>query len=152
MQAKSDDGIFAEINLIPFIDVCLVLLLIFMITATMIVAGTGIDIKLPKAATAKTQEQLEVVVCITEEKKIYVGAKEVDVKSLYGEIEEKLRETENMVVIISADRTIPYDKLIEVLDTVRLAGVENIALAAELKKDDETSPLSAAVEIVEEQP
>lgn len=149
MQAKSDDSIFAEINLIPFIDVCLVLLLIFMITATMIVTGTGIEIKLPKAATAKAQEQLEVVVIINEEKKVYVGSKEVDVETLYSEVEAKLRETENVVVIISADRTIPYDKLIEVLDTVRLAGAENIALAAELKKDDETSPLSAAVEVSE---
>ena len=149
MHNKSDDSIFAEINLVPFIDVCLVLLLIFMITATMIVAGTGIDIKLPKAATAQTQEKLEVVVCITDKKKIYVGAKEVDIKALYAEVEEKLRENEELVCIISADKTISYDKLIEVLDTVRLAGVENIALAAELKKDDETLPLSAAVEVPE---
>ena len=149
MHNQSDDSIFADINLVPFIDVCLVLLLIFMITATMIVAGTGIDIKLPKAATAQTQEQMEVVVCITDKKKIYVGAKEVDIKALYAEVEEKLRENENLVCIISADKTISYDKLIEVLDTVRLAGVENIALAAELKKDDETSPLSAAVEVLE---
>ncbi len=149
MHNQSDDSIFADINLVPFIDVCLVLLLIFMITATMIVAGTGIDIKLPKAATAQTQEQMEVVVCITDKKKIYVGAKEVDIKNLYAEVEEKLRENENLVCIISADKTISYDKLIEVLDTVRLAGVENIALAAELKKDDETSPLSAAVEVLE---
>ena len=149
MHNKSDDSIFAEINLVPFIDVCLVLLLIFMITATMIVAGTGIDIKLPKAATAQTQEKLEVVVCITDKKKIYVGSKEVDIKALYAEVEEKLRENEELVCIISADKTISYDKLIEVLDTVRLAGVENIALAAELKKDDETLPLSAAVEVPE---
>jgi len=149
LHNQSDDSIFADINLVPFIDVCLVLLLIFMITATMIVAGTGIDIKLPKAATAQTQEQMEVVVCITDKKKIYVGAKEVDIKNLYAEVEEKLRENENLVCIISADKTISYDKLIEVLDTVRLAGVENIALAAELKKDDETSPLSAAVEVLE---
>ncbi len=152
MHNQSDEGIFADINLVPFIDVCLVLLLIFMITATMIVAGTGIDIKLPKAATAQTQEQMEVVVCITDKKKIYVGAKEVDIKALYAEVEEKLRENENLVCIISADKTISYDKLIEVLDTVRLAGVENIALAAELKKDDETSPLSAAVEVSKNQP
>jgi len=152
LHNQSDDSIFADINLVPFIDVCLVLLLIFMITATMIVAGTGIDIKLPKAATAQTQEQMEVVVCITDKKKIYVGAKEVDIKALYAEVEEKLRENENLVCIISADKTISYDKLIEVLDTVRLAGVENIALAAELKKDDETSPLSAAVEVLEKQP
>ena len=61
-----------------------------------------------------------------------------------------MTEAENLVCIISADKTISYDKLIEVLDTVRLAGVENIALAAELKKDDdETSPLSAAVEVMD---
>ena len=148
MQSKGDEEIFADINLIPFIDVCLVLLLIFMITATMIVTGSGIDIKLPKAATAKTQESLEMVVCITEKKQIFVGAKEVNIKELYAEIEEKYREDEDVVVIISGDRTITYDKLIEVLDTVRLAGVTNIALAAELKKDDENS-LSAAVSVVE---
>lgn len=131
---RDKEDIFSEINVIPLIDVALVLLIIFMITATFIIAGTGLDIKLPMAKTAKVQEQLELVVFITKDGKIYLGSKEVNLKTLFNNLKEKTKRTEKVVVIISADRKIHYEKLVEVLDTVRLAGVENIALAAELEK------------------
>lgn len=131
---RDKEDIFSEINVIPLIDVSLVLLIIFMITATFIIAGTGLDIKLPMAKTAKIQEQLELVVFITKDGKIYLGSEEVSLKTLFNNLKEKIKRTEKVVVIISADRKIHYEKLVEVLDTVRLAGVENIALAAELEK------------------
>lgn len=133
---RDREDIFSEINVIPLIDVSLVLLIIFMITATFIIAGTGLDIKLPKAASVKVQEQLELVVFITKEGKIYLGSEEVKVGVLLKKLKRKVGATEKVVVIISADKNISYEKLIEVLDTVRQAGIEDIALAAEMKKRD----------------
>lgn len=133
-RKRETEDIFQEINVIPLIDIALVLLIIFMITATFIVAGTGLDIKLPKAQTAKVQEQIQLIVFITRDGKIHLGNKQVNIKELITELKEKVKSKEKVVVIISADRKISYEELVEVLDAVRLSGVENIGLAAELKK------------------
>lgn len=133
-RKRETEDIFQEINVIPLIDIALVLLIIFMITATFIVAGTGLDIKLPKAQTAKVQEQIQLIVFITRDGKIHLGNKQVNIKELITELKEKVKIKEKVVVIISADRKISYEELVEVLDAVRLSGVENIGLAAELKK------------------
>lgn len=130
---KREEDIFQEINVIPLIDISLVLLIIFMITATFIVAGTGLDIKLPRAQTAKVEEQLQFIVFITKDNEIYLGNEKVSLERLTYKLKQKIK-TAKVVVIISADKDIRYEKLVEVLDAIRLSGVENIALAAELKK------------------
>ena len=134
MRKRETEDIFQEINVIPLIDISLVLLIIFMITATFIVAGTGLDIRLPKAKTAKVQEQLQFIVFITKDGKIYLGNEEINIKNLTTKLKKKVQTTKKVVVIISADRNIRYEKLVQVLDAVRLSGVENIGLAAELEK------------------
>ncbi len=134
MRYRRQTKIFQEINVIPLIDIALVLLIIFMITATLIVAGTGLDIKLPKAKTANIQKQIQLVIFITRDNQIFLGGEKVDIKTLMDRLKEDLKKFEKVVVTISADKKIRYEKLIEVLDAVRLVGVENIALAAELEK------------------
>jgi biopolymer transport protein ExbD len=134
LRKRETEDIFQEINVIPLIDISLVLLIIFMITATFIVAGTGLDIRLPKAKTAKVQEQLQFIVFITKDGKIYLGNEEINIKNLTTKLKKKVQTTKKVVVIISADRNIRYEKLVQVLDAVRLSGVENIGLAAELEK------------------
>lgn len=134
MHKRKEDDIFEDINVIPLIDIVLVLLIIFMITATFIVAGTGLDIKLPKSQTAKVQEQIQLVVFITKDGDIFLGNEKVELKTLTLKLKKSLQDASKVVVIISADKSIKYEKLVEVLDAVRVSGVENIGLAAELKK------------------
>lgn len=134
MHRRKEDDIFQDINVIPLIDIALVLLIIFMITATFIVAGTGLNIKLPKSQTAKVQEQIQLIVFITEDGDIFLGNEKVKLKTLTLKLKKSLQDASKVVVIISADKSIKYEKLVEVLDAVRLSGVENIGLAAELKK------------------
>jgi|YelNatPaOPRAMG01_1025707.scaffolds.fasta_scaffold18372_7 biopolymer transport protein ExbD len=125
--------IFWEINMVPFNDILLVLLIIFMMTASFIVTGTGIDISLPQAATAAPQEQTQIAIFITKDGKVYLGGEELTVERLLDRLTEEAQRNQKIVVIVSGDRNVPYGKVIDVLDAVRLSGLDYIALAAELK-------------------
>jgi len=124
---------FWEINMVPFNDILLVLLIIFMMTASFIVTGTGIDISLPAAATATPQEQTQVAIFITKKGEVYLGGEKVTVERLLDELTKEAQKSSKVVVIVSGDRDVPYGKVVDVLDAVRLSGLDYIALAAELK-------------------
>lgn len=119
--------------MVPFNDILLVLLIIFMMTASFIVTGTGIDITLPQAATASPQEQTQVAIFITKEGDVYLGGEKVTVEKLLDKLTEEAQRSSKIVVIVSGDRDVPYGKVVDVLDAVRLSGLDYIALAAELK-------------------
>lgn len=128
--------LFWEINMVPFNDVLLVLLIIFMMTASFIVTGTGLNITLPQAATAVPQEQTQIAIFITKDGAVYLGGQEVRVEELLDKLSQEAQRGKT-VVIISGDRGVPYGKVVDVLDAVRLSGLEYIALAAELKAPPE---------------
>lgn len=128
--------LFWEINMVPFNDVLLVLLIIFMMTASFIVTGTGLNITLPQAATAVPQEQTQIAIFITKDGAVYLGGQEVRVEDLLDKLSQEAQRGKT-VVIISGDRGVPYGKVVDVLDAVRLSGLEYIALAAELKAPPE---------------
>lgn len=128
--------LFWEINMVPFNDVLLVLLIIFMMTASFIVTGTGLNITLPQAATAVPQEQTQIAIFITRDGSVYLGGREVRIEDLLDKLSQEAQRGKT-VVIISGDRGVPYGKVVDVLDAVRLSGLEYIALAAELKAPPE---------------
>ncbi len=126
------DELFSEINIVPFTDVCLVLLIIFMITANFIATGTAMSIELPEASTAVAQDQLQAVVFITATGQVYLNSRPVRPQELPGLLEDEAEANPELIVVVSADRKVPYEKVVAVLDAVRLAGVEYLALAAEI--------------------
>lgn len=130
---KKRKEIFWEINMVPFNDILLVLLIIFMMTASFIVTGTGIDISLPEAATASPTEQTQIAIFITKDGDVYLGGEKVTVEKLLDRLTEEVPRSSKIVVILSGDRDVPYGRVVDVLDAVRLSGLEYIALAAELK-------------------
>jgi len=129
----STNDVFSEINIIPFTDICLVLLIIFMMTATFIVTGTGLNITLPGAAIAVPQDQTQIAIFITETGEIYLGGEKVKIEQLLEKLTAEAQRAGKTVVIVSADRAVSYGSVVEVLDAVRLSGLEYLALAAELK-------------------
>jgi len=130
---KRRKEIFWEINMVPFNDILLVLLIIFMMTASFIVTGTGIDISLPEAATAAPTEQTQIAIFITKQGDVYLGGEKVSVEKLLDKLTEEAQRNSKIVVIVSGDRDVPYGRVVDVLDAVRLSGLDYIALAAELK-------------------
>lgn len=129
--------LFAEINIVPFTDIVLVLLIIFMLTANFIATGTGLNIELPGASTAVSQNQTQTAVFITADGQIYLDATPVDPAVLKNMLAAALADDERLVVVVSADRAVEYSRVVSVLDAVRSAGVKYLALAAELRSPGE---------------
>lgn len=135
MAAKTHDtdDVFAEINIVPFTDVCLVLLIIFLMTASFLVTGSGLEIELPTASSATPQEEGQIVIFVTEKGEVYLAGEKVGLEQLLDRLSREAAKSQKIVVVVSADRKVPYGSVVEVLDAVRLSGLEYLALAAELE-------------------
>jgi|YNPNPStandDraft_1061719.scaffolds.fasta_scaffold60594_2 biopolymer transport protein ExbD len=135
MAAKTHDAddVFAEINIVPFTDVCLVLLIIFLMTASFLVTGSGLEIELPTASSAVPQDENQIVIFVTAKGEVYLAGEKTSLEALLDRLTEEAAKSQKIVVVVSADRKVPYGSVVEVLDAVRLSGLEYLALAAELQ-------------------
>lgn len=130
-----EDELFAEINIVPFTDVCLVLLIIFMITANFIAMGGQMNIELPRAVTALPADQGQVMVFINAAGEIHLTGDVVQPLDLATRLQAEARTNPELVVAVSADRAVPYERVVVALDAVRAAGVSYLALAAEMPEE-----------------
>ena len=114
-----------DINVTPFVDVVLVLLVIFMVTATLIVRG-AIPIKLPEAGTADTLPGTVLVLGVDSEGTFTVKGRTYTEAELEAFITETLQDTPEAVAVISGDRRVPYGKVMELIDMAQRLGVKQI--------------------------
>jgi len=120
----------SEINVVPLVDVVLVLLIIFMITAPML--QTGVDVDLPKTTTKPMPtEEERVVVSLTKEKKIFVDKYEVPPDQLKERMKAILERRVNREVFLRADQALPYGEVMALMATLREAGVEKLGMVTE---------------------
>ena len=122
-----------EINMVPFIDVMLVLLIIFMVTAPLITPSV---IKLPTVGKAAKQPDLVVQIIIGKDNSLELKAKEKtskpSLKDLAGAVRLAQAGASNSAVVISADRSIKYESVVKVMDTLQRAGVQRVGLSVQL--------------------
>jgi len=118
-----------EVNMSPLID-CVFLLLIFFIVTTVFVEETGVEVNKPQAASAKDLDKNSVMLALTEDGRIVFGGREVPLSGVRGLVKRQLAERQ-MPVILLADGAVPTRRLMDVMDEVKLAGAENVSLAAE---------------------
>ncbi len=140
MQANgsgSKGQMLSEINVTPFVDVMLVLLIIFMVTAPMMTQG--IDVKLPTAAaTAIPSEEERLMVTVSQDKKIYINDNAVDLDALGGKLAAIYQNRQDSKgVFLRADESIPYGFVVQVMGTIRQAGIDQIGMV--------TDPLKGAI-------
>jgi biopolymer transport protein TolR len=135
MQSNGNsNGMVSEINVTPLVDVMLVLLIIFMVTAPMMTQG--VDVKLPESsAPAIPSDDERLVVTITQDHKIYINDNLVE----SSELESKLAAiTQNRLdrkgVFLRADEKIPYGYVMEVMGLIREAGIDQIGMVTEPAK------------------
>ena len=121
----------SEVNLTPMLDVVFIMLIFFIVTASF-VKEAGIDINRPDAATAERKEKGNILVAITENGQIWIDRRQVDPRALRANIERMHAENPNGAVIIQADEDSRNKLLVQVMDAARLAGVENVSIAAEV--------------------
>ena len=121
----------SAINVTPFVDVMLVLLVIFMVTAPMM--QTGIGVNLPKAETRSAPAEEGVIISISKDRYIYVFDSIINEFLLGQRLKEYFMGKEERVVFIRGDEDLSYGYMINVLDIVKQAGVDKIGLIVEPK-------------------
>jgi biopolymer transport protein TolR len=130
MASLSGDrrGALADINVTPLVDVVLVLLIIFMVTAPMMTRG--IDIDLPKAASASDATEDRIRLTVDAERRVYLNDEIVHIDLLQDRL-RPLAASADRFVFLRADAAVPYGFVMRVIDQVKAAGLDKIGLVAE---------------------
>ena len=119
----------AEINIIPLVDVVLVLLLIFMLTAPMMYRG--IDVNLPRAAAKPTAVEERMVLTVTKERSLYLNDRRITQAGLEDALHDAFRSRTDKTLYLKADAGLSYGAVIEAMDRVRRAGIERLGMVTE---------------------
>jgi len=119
----------SEINIVPFVDVVLVLLIIFMITAPIL--QSGIEVDLPKTKTVKEIAEERLVVTIDRAQRIYLGNEPVNIRELGKKILEQSPNARARAVYVRSDATVPFGAWATVVDALRESGIENVSVVTE---------------------
>lgn len=132
--SRGKKGPVSDINVTPLVDVMLVLLVIFMVTAPMLFSG--IDLKLPKTQKVNNvglRPEL-VILSITETEQFFLGKNLVSSKDLIPSILKQFKINKTDVVYLRADYSLRYEKVAKLIANLKKAGVSNIALVTEVEK------------------
>jgi len=123
----------AEINIIPLVDVVLVLLIIFMAT-TAFIKESGLNMKLPQAKTSEVvpQENQDINVSLTRDGKVFVDAKVTSEAALQGLMVKRAKANPETRVVIKGDENIEYKRVVRVMDMAKQAGLPKVALGTKM--------------------
>jgi biopolymer transport protein TolR len=120
----------SEINVTPMVDVMLVLLIIFMVTAPLIQQGVKVNLPETKAAPVEATEK-KVVLSINAGKKVYIGDAEVALEELETKLAANAKAQADKEVYLHADRDVPYGVVVEVMAAAQRAGISNVGMITE---------------------
>ena len=132
-SVRGKPRIMTDINITPFTDVVLVLLIVFMV-ATPALYESNLKVELPHGTTTTEDTVRDVVVTIDAEGGIYLDVRRVSLEDLGKAMLEMTASGEETRVIVNGDRNVKYDAVIEVMDALARAGVKNPGLGIELKR------------------
>ena len=119
----------SEINVTPFVDVVLVLLIIFMVTAP--VLQSGIEVNVPKTKVVKQISEERLVISITKGQEVYLNNDHVKLDELGDMLKQKIRDPRGQAVYVRADQDVAFGAFATVMSTVKAAGITNISIVTE---------------------
>jgi biopolymer transport protein TolR len=137
MQLGGGGGVKSDINVTPLVDVMLVLLIIMMIVAPLLQQGVAVTLPRATNSVEKPETQDQTVVTIAANKQVYVNAVEVQGANLTNRINEILETKTDKIVIIKADEDVEYSAVMDTMDDLRAAGIEDMGLITERRQGEQ---------------
>jgi len=125
--------LMASINIIPLVDVVLVLLIIFMVTAPMMYRG--IDVDLPQSATNTIKSEERVVLTVSKNQIIYIDKEKLSLDKVEYALSVKKKQNPNITLYLRADKDVPYGIIVQVMDAIKKVGIDKLGMVTEPASD-----------------
>lgn len=119
----------ADINMTPFVDVVLVLLIIFMVTAP--VLQSGIEVQVPRTRTVKEISDERLVISINREQQVFLNNDPVNINQIAAKIHEKIRDPQGQAIYVRADENVPFGAFATVMEAVKSSGITNVSIVTQ---------------------
>jgi len=119
----------SDINVTPLVDVVLVLLIIFMVTAP--VLQSGIEVSVPKTRTVKEITEERMVISINKQQRVFLGNDPININEIKSKLRQRIRDPQNQSVFIRADEDVPFGAFATVMDAVKGAGITNVSIVTQ---------------------
>ena len=124
----------SEINVTPLVDVVLVLLIIFMVTAP--VLQSGIEVNVPKTRTVKEITEERLVISINKQQRVFLGNDPININDIKTRLRQRIRDPQNQSVFIRADEEVPFGAFATVMDAIKGAGITNVSIVTQPLNQD----------------
>lgn len=131
-------SLMSEINVTPFVDVMLVLLIIFMVTAPMMVQGVNVALPETQHSDSLASEEDQLIITIDKNGKIHINDFEVGVDLLQAKLKKIFETRSSKDVFLKADKEVPYGKVVEVMSEIKGAGVEKLGMVTQPLENEKT--------------
>jgi biopolymer transport protein TolR len=119
----------ADINITPLVDVVLVLLIIFMVTAP--VLQSGIEVNVPKTKMVKEITEERLVISIDKQQRVFLGSQPININSIGDTLRQKVRDPEHQAIFLRADEDVPFGAFATVMDAVKQSGITNVSIVTQ---------------------
>ena len=119
----------SDINITPLVDVVLVLLIIFMVTAP--VLQSGIEVSVPHTRTVKEITEERLVISIDKQQRVFLGNNPININQIASQLRQRIRDPRNQSIFIRADEDVPFGAFATVMDAVKQAGITNVSIVTQ---------------------
>ena len=119
----------SEINVTPLVDVVLVLLIIFMVTAP--VLQSGIEVSVPKTRTVKEITEERLVISVDKQQRVFLGNDPININEIASKLRQKIRDPQHQSIFIRADENVPFGAFATVMDAVKQSGITNVSIVTQ---------------------
>ena len=119
----------AEINVTPLVDVVLVLLIIFMVTAP--VLQSGIEVNVPHTKTVKEITEERLVITIDRDQRVFLNNEPININQIGERIHQKVRDPQGQAIYVRADENVPFGAFATVMDAVKQSGITNVSIVTQ---------------------